>query len=318
MAEQNNQNNQNNRDDWSNRNWQNVNNFANRQQSGFGGGFFGNQQNNGDNNNMRGMFTAPGNNSKLGGNWLQGRNSMVVLVVVLIVVIIYTFYTQSALNATITKSTVERTKIETTFDSKNDECITDLGTTVEDESALRNSFKTFHKRTGVIPYLYILESDNDLTPQDELDALAESLYAEKITDEDHFFVVIDPEASECKVAYKVGSNAAKVLDSEALQIFKDYLAKFYADRQTNTQTFIVNTFGYTSERIMTTKNYSPRTLIIGGIVIVLLIIVIIGWIRKRKEDQDNGNDSGFGKTGGFNGNNPSGTGGRNYYEDNGR
>ncbi len=290
MAEQNNQDNQNGRDDWSNRNWQSVNNFGRSQQSGFGGGFFGNQQNNSggnnDNNNMRGMFTLPGNNSRLGGNWLQGRNSMVVLVVVLIVVIIYTFYTQSALNATITKSTIERTKIETTFDSKSDECITDLGTTVEDEDALRNSFKTFHKRTGVIPYLYILESDNNLTSQAELDSLAESLYAEKFTDEDHFLVVIDPEASECGVSYKVGTNAAKVLDSEALQIFKDYLAKFYADRQTNTQTFIVNTFGYTSERIMTTKNYSPRTLIIGGIIIVLLVIVIVGWIRKRKEDQN--------------------------------
>ena len=315
-------NNQNNNQDWSNRNWQNARNFGNQQQGGYGG-MFGNQQNNNDNNNMRSMFTMPGNNSKIGGNWLQGRNSMVVLIVVLIIVIIYTFYTQSALNASITKSTIERTKIETTFDSKTDECITDLGETVEDEDALRNAFKTFHKRTGVIPYLYIMAADNDLTSQEELDSLAESVYAEKFTDEDHFLVVIDPEASECAVSYKVGTNAAKVLDSEAIQIFKDYLAKFYADRQTNTQTFIVNTYGYTSERIMSTKNYSTKTLVVGGVVIIVLVLVIIGWIRKNKERDNSSNDSNnnggtpINNGGGFISKNANigNDGSRNYYDD---
>lgn len=283
----------NNNDNWSNRNWQDASKFGGgRGNLGFGnnnrqGGFFGNQggffgnQDNGDNNRNEGGGLFGGNNSgKLGGGWMQGKNSMLVIVVVLIIVIIYTFYTQVSMNATITKSTIERTKITSTFDSANDPCFIDDFRVVEDERALRNAAKDFHARTGVIPFVYFTESDDQTTPE-ELTQKADAFYKENFTDQDHFIVFFDGLQGTFYMGTSIGENAKTVLDAEAQQIFKDYLTKFYETRQTNNQSYMVNTLRYASERMMSTLPYSKSTMIFGIIVIAVLIAVIIISIMRK-------------------------------------
>ncbi len=288
-------NNGNNNDNWSNRNWQDARSFGSTGpnggnnesmfdsifKSGRGGVFGGN----GPEQNRGGFFTMPGNNGKIGGNWLRGRNSLGVIVIVLVIIIIFTFYTQFSMNEGITKSTIQRAKIESSFDYANDNCFTDMGTTVEDESPLRNSFKTFHNKTGVVPYIYILPAGG---AAQDMEALADEKYAELISGDNHFFVLLQPKGGyECSFTYRLGENAKKVMDDEALKIFSDYLNKFYSARQTDNQTYLVSTYGYTADRIMSTSNVDVKSLVFGIIVIVVLVCVIIYWIRKKKRESEN-------------------------------
>ena len=277
---------QNNNDNWSNRNWQDAGKFggSSGNQWGFGnnnrsGGLFGGQNDNSANQGGGSLFGG-NNGGKLGGGWLSGRNSTFVIVIVLIIIIIYTFYSQLAMNASITKSTIQRTKIESTFDASSDPVYMDDFNVVDDERALRNGAKTFHERTGVIPYVYFVESDDQTSPE-ELTAKAEAFYKENFTDQDHFVIFFDGLQANYFLGTCIGENAKKVIDAEALQIFNDYLTKFYNDRQTNNQTYMVNTYQYASERMMSTSPYSKNTLIFGCICIAILIFVMIVTIKRR-------------------------------------
>ena len=278
---------QNNNDNWSNRNWQDASKFGGARNSNFGfgggnGGFFGNNRNNDQNNNSNEGTSLFGNNGsgKIGGGWMQGRNSMLVIIVVLVIVIIYTFYTQISMNASITKSTIQRVKIESSFDSRTDVCFTDESGAVEDERSFRNAADQFHQATGVIPYIYFAESDNQTSPE-ELDKKAADFYKANFSDEDHFLVIFDGLQGTYYMGSAIGENAKTVIDEEALNIFKDYLTKFYLERQTNNQTYMANTLIYSSERMMTTAPYSKNTIIFGVIVIAALIVVVIIMIRRK-------------------------------------
>lgn len=272
----------NNNDNWSNRNWQDAGKFGG---GGRNQGFGFNNNNNNNTNNQQGGFGGFGGvgNGKVGGGWLQGRNSTFVIVVVLIIIIIYTLYSQFTLNASITKSTIERTKIQSTFDSSKDPVYTDEYGAVDDVKAIRNAAKEFHDKTGVIPYVYFLTSTVDVTNED-LDKRAEEFYKENFTDEDHFIIFFDGVDPGYFLGTSIGKNAKTVMDEEAVQIFNDFLAKYYEARQTNNQTYMVNTLKYTAERIMSTLPYSKNTVIFSVIVIVILILVIIvSIVRKSKE-----------------------------------
>lgn len=285
----------NNNDDWSNRNWQDAGKFggANNQSGGFfgnnqSGGFFGNNGNNNQDNNRQSLFGGFGGNGggsgKIGGGWMQGRNSMFVIIVVLIIIIIYTLYSQFSLNASITKSTVERVKIESAFDSKTDPVYFDEYGAVDDDKAMRNAAKDFHAKTGVIPYVYFVTSTLE-TSDEELSKQADEFYKENFDDENHFIIFFDGLQPGYYLGTSIGENAKTVMDAEAVQIFKDFLSKYYEARQTNNQTYMVNTLRYTAERVMSTLPYSKNSLIFSIIVIAILIVVIVVWIFRRNKEQ---------------------------------
>lgn len=270
----------NNKDEWSGRNWQNVNDF-NRQES-FGKTVYGlGNRSNEDGGLFGGLLGGAGGNGKIGGNWRQGRGSMTLIIAVLVIVIIYTFYTQIQLNNGITRSTIQRTKIESVdFDPATDPLYMDEYGAVEDERALQSAAKFFHDQTGVIPFVYFT-STSIVPSEEEMMNKAENFYKENFPDGDHFVVYLDTSATTCVAGTYVGDNARSVLDKEALQIFNDYLQKYYKVRQTDNSTYLANTYRYSSERMMSTLPFSKRNMILGIVCIVVLIAVIVYSMMKK-------------------------------------
>ena len=257
----------------------------------FGGGFTDQMRQygadyNSDREGFMGNSILRGDSGKIGSGWLRGKNSTWVIVIVLVIVIIYTFYSQNMINSNITKSTIERTKIESVeFDASKDKFYDDEISIVEDDSSLKTAADKFYDSTGVIPYIKFLSNDT-VYDNDQLTVLAEAFYIDTFTDDDHLAVFFQPNGTYGTAGYAAGGNAKKVMDSEAIQIFNDYLMKFYDERQSNNQTFMTNTLNYASQRIMTTAEYSPSTIIFGIIILVILVAVIIyGIVKKQKEDE---------------------------------
>ena len=135
----------------------------------------------------------------------------------------------SCSSSDISSSTVERQALpagsvtETAYYTDED------GSWISDARTLEEGMRQFYMDTGVQPYLYILPNGTT-TSTSELSSLAEQLYDELFQDEAHFLLVFcDSGYGGYNCGYTVGSQAKTIMDSEALDIFADYLDRYYAD-----------------------------------------------------------------------------------------
>lgn len=225
------------------------------------------------------------------GGKKSGCSANVVLIVVLIFFAlaflggVSNCVDPSVSSTTTTASTVERTPLpagsveETAY-------FTDEGDWIDNPNALNQAMRQFCMDTGVQPYLYILPNGQTRSVQ-ELTSRAEALYPEIFNDEAHFLLVFcDDNSGSFNAGYVIGTQAKSVMDSEAIDIFKDYLdANYYDFSLTETQIF-TNTYTKTADRIMTTdaKRDAPMNIaltIVCGVVIVVIIVALV--LRKRRQ-----------------------------------
>jgi len=171
----------------------------------------------------------------------------------------------------ITKSTVEREPLPMSM-SNETAYYTDTAGWISSPNDIKKGMKSFYKKTGVQPHVYITDG-SDGTAADELEDKANSLYDELFTDEAHFLLVFyDSGAGNYRCGYSVGSEAKTVLDSEAVCIIANYLSRYYNDTSLSDEDFFSLVFQKSGERIMTvTKSPVIYIVVVTGVVIVLLI-----------------------------------------------
>ncbi len=229
-----------------------------------------------------------------GGSSSGSNNSGCISVGIVLVFIVFLFVLFQTIGGggsgnSITKSTVEREPLPAGAVVETDYYTDELGW-ITNSSALTQGMKEFYERTGVQPYLYLVDSidgDRSLTTQ-QLSDYSETLYDSLFEDEAHFLLVFHEYGNSYNCGYTVGAQAKAIMDDEAITILADYLDQYYYS-DLNDEEFFSTTFAKTAERIMSvTRSPLPIILIVVG-VIVVVILLFYWWkaakAQKNKEDE---------------------------------
>ena len=233
-----------------------------------------------------------------GGPGCGGLGCGGLLAVIIILVVIGSMFTgiggggyaQSS-NSSVS-STIEREKLDSDNAYINDCIIDELGW-FNNVSATETKLKKFWNKTGVQPYIILKSYDSSLTTDDEKAAWATNYYDENFTNENIFlFVYFAEEDTDGEVgymAYANGLQTSSVMDSEAVEIFWNYIDKYWTTEM-STDDMFVTVFTNTADTIMhvstTSKDVMKWALILAAVIAAgIIIIKIISDKQKRAKEK---------------------------------
>ena len=201
----------------------------------------------------------------------------------------------------LTTSTKTREKLDAKYVDELDTWYTDeLGWFGgRNDTTLIEGMKTFYKKTGVQPYVYMAAYDAAYIGADEAAAearaeYAEELYSELFTDEGHFLWVYfacendAPEIMDGYFQYIVGTSAESVLDEEALTMFEDRLYLYYDDVSLDVDELLSETFASSGKAIMGSPVTGRVVLIViaGLAAVIILVIIFVNFWKARKKQKN--------------------------------
>lgn len=189
-------------------------------------------------------------------------------------------------------STINREKLESNNAYINDCVIDELGW-CDNISSIETNLKTFWKETGIQPYILLKSYESDVSTTSEQEAWASEYYEENFSDRTDVFLYIyfaaeDADNVEGYNYYEMGAQCSAIMDSEAMEIFWNYLDKYwYSDLSMDK--LLINTFNDTAETIMTVTTTGAdvaNSFFKLCIIVVLIVGVVIIMIVKRKHDRE--------------------------------
>lgn len=219
----------------------------------------------------------------------SGLGTLIACLIVFAVVI-FSFFMIASDDSDVT-STINREKIENPIPYDNN-CIKDELGYVENTSKLSKNLKNFYNKTGIQPYIYLKSYDETLTSDSQKDNYAQNWYEQNIDNEDTFLFVYyeDQDPNEIGyMAYVNGKQVTSVMDSGAVNIFWNYIDRYWTDDSLSTVEVFTKTFNSTANTIMEKSTTSND--IIKIICIIVGIIIVIGGIiyilrMKFKRDKE--------------------------------
>lgn len=219
----------------------------------------------------------------------SGLGTLIACLIVFAVVI-FSFFMIASDDSDVT-STINREKIENPIPYDNN-CIKDELGYVENTSKLSKNLKNFYNKTGIQPYIYLKSYDETLTSDSKKDNYAQNWYEQNIDNEDTFLFVYyeDQDPNEIGyMAYVNGKQVTSVMDSEAVNIFWNYIDRYWTDNSLSTVEVFTKTFNSTANTIMEKSTTSND--IIKIICIIVGIVIVIGGIiyilrMKFKRDKE--------------------------------
>ena len=217
----------------------------------------------------------------------SGLGTLIACLIVFAVVI-FSFFMIASDDSDVT-STINREKIENPIPYDNN-CIKDELGYVENTSKLSKNLKNFYNKTGIQPYIYLKSYDETLTSDSQKDNYAQNWYEQNIDNEDTFLFVYyeDQDPNEIGyMAYVNGKQVTSVMDSEAVNIFWNYIDRYWTDNSLSTVEVFTKTFNSTANTIMEKSTTSND--IIKIICIIVGIVIVIGgiiYILRMKFNRD--------------------------------
>ncbi len=196
-------------------------------------------------------------------------------------------------------STVSREKL-TTSGSFDSNCIVDELDWFDNVKSAGKSLKTFYDKTGVQPYVVLLSYNASLTNDASKEEYAENYYNNNINNEDTFLFVYFAEKNQDDdvgyMCYVGGNNTRSVMDSEAVEIFWEYIDDYwYSDLSTDE--LFETVFTKTANSIMATStsasNDSSSKIgkIIRNILLIAVVIIVAVFIAKKFNKKSDGGSS---------------------------
>lgn len=237
---------------------------------------------------------GPGGNPHQGGSGASGClvTIAVILAAVILVGLLGMLFEAPGCGGSpdgVTSSTIERTPLPSGSVTETPYYTDDDGDWIDDPQTLENGMRQFYMDTGVQPYLYILPNGTT-TSTSELSDMAKNLYDELFTDGAHFLLVFcDNNSGTFNAGYYVGQEALTVMDSQALQIFQDYLKRYYSDYSISESEIFALTYEKTGKAIMTTEAEQMTPAIIAvsvALAVVIAVIVVALVIRRRTQAKE--------------------------------
>ncbi len=238
---------------------------------------------------------APGGGSIDGGSGGPvgcGCGFIILMLIVLMLVLIIGAFIASAITGSteVTKSTVARQPLPAGSVNETKYYTDELGW-INNQTKMEDGLKYFYQKTGVQPYVVIIDNVNGSyhPTESELDSYARALYDELFTDEAHLLFVFYEYNDFYMDRYVVGTQAKTVIDTEAADIFLDYIDRNYYDSNLTDEDFFSNSFRDAANRIMTiTKSpwISAMTTIAIVFGVVVLAILLFIWWRHAKNQKN--------------------------------
>ena len=186
-------------------------------------------------------------------------------------------------------STRNRAKLENMIPYQND-CVTDELGYIEDVSRLSRQLQSFYDTTGIQPYLYLKSYDAALTTDEEKELWAQDWYEENIDNETTFLYVYFGESDPDTVGYMAyvnGKSVTSVMDAEAVDIFWNYLDRYWVDDNLSMTDVFIKTFDATAETIMTkTTTFADVMKIVMMIFLVIIVDICVGILFRMKFRRD--------------------------------
>lgn len=219
----------------------------------------------------------------------SGLGTLIACLIVFAVVI-FSFFMIASDDSDVT-STINREKIENPIPYDNN-CIKDELGYVENTSKLSKNLKNFYNKTGIQPYIYLKSYDETLTSDSQKDNYAQNWYEQNIDNEDTFLFVYYEDQNPNEIGYMAyvnGKQITSVMDSEAVNIFWNYIDRYWTDDSLSTVEVFTKTFNSTANTIMEKSTTSND--IIKIICIIVGIVIVIGGIiyilrMKFKRDKE--------------------------------
>ncbi len=224
----------------------------------------------------------------------SGLGTLIACLIVFAVVI-FSFFMIASDDSDVT-STINREKIENPIPYDNN-CIKDELGYVENTSKLSKNLKNFYNKTGIQPYIYLKSYDETLTSDSQKDNYAQNWYEQNIDNEDTFLFVYYEDQNPNEIGYMAyvnGKQVTSVMDSEAVNIFWNYIDRYWTDDSLSTVEVFTKTFNSTANTIMEKSTTSND--IIKIICIIVGIVIVIGGIiyilrMKFKRDKENAKET---------------------------
>ena len=226
-----------------------------------------------------------------GGGGGMGLGSTVILIVIICLALVCTYSGMADRGNGSIANTKNRTKIENPVPFQND-CIEDETGWIENTGRLSRDLQEFYDKTGVQPYIVLKSYDAALVSDQEKEAYAQQWYEEHIDNEYTFLYMYFQEASESEIGYMAyvnGKAVSSVMDAEAVNIFWDYIDRYWMDESMSMDQVFQKTFDSTADTIMekskTTQDVMWMAVIVTG-VIALAIAGILFFRMKAKREKE--------------------------------
>ncbi len=151
------------------------------------------------------------------------------------------------------------------------------------ETTLISGFKNFYSKTGVFPFLYIIERTPDKSEYRGYDTYQDMLY-EKLFDSEGNFLILYI-ASEDDYYFAAGYDTGEIIDETSLNIICDKVNAYWYTGD------LAKAFGDgledAAKNIMAKSNLkSIMTVVIISITVIVVVLILFKWWKKKKE-QDN-------------------------------
>lgn len=225
-----------------------------------------------------------------GGGYVSSGSSMALTIVVLVIVaLVFLVSSFKGGGVSITPSTIDREPLPAGYVTETGYYEDRLGW-IDSQSKLESGMKSFYKKTGVQPFLYLTDTVNgDPNPSDaEMEEFANKLYDELFSDEAHLLLVFQEYNSSGNyfAYYVAGKQAKTVVDQEAADILLDYIDSYYYSDKTESE-FFGDAFRDAGDRMMdkTTNPIVVIAVVIGVIVVIVVVFMIINSLIKHKEKE---------------------------------
>ena len=211
----------------------------------------------------------------------SGLGTLIACLIVFAVVI-FSFFMIASDDSDVT-STINREKIENPVAYDNN-CIRDELGYIENQGKLSKNLKNFYNKTGIQPYIYLKSYDETLTSDSQKDNYAQNWYEQNIDNEDTFLFVYyeDQDPNEIGyMAYVNGKQVTSVMDGEAVDIFWNYIDRYWTDDSLSTVEVFTKTFNSTANTIMEKSTTSNDIIKIICIICFIFIKFVINYIFKK-------------------------------------
>ncbi|MDO4291114.1 MAG: hypothetical protein Q4C41_07810, partial [Eggerthellaceae bacterium] len=250
---------------------------------GSGGNYSGDPDNNGPNDPNRKPYSNVPRDPQRKNNDSGCGTVVAVVAVIAFVLLAFALFGgfNSCSSSSVAASTVERqalpqgSVVETGYYTDKD------GGWISSSNTLEQGMRQFYMETGVQPYLYILPNGQS-TSTAELSRLSDELYGQLFQDEAHFLLVFcDNGNGSYNCGYTVGSQAKTIMDAEALDIFADYLDRYYADYSLSEDELFANAYADTAERIM---SVTPSPVVPVAVCVAVVVVALV--LKRRREAKE--------------------------------
>lgn len=224
-----------------------------------------------------------------------GGCSMVILLVIIILAFVSYVapdFGSSRENTEVTVSRTERTAVTGTH-TYSEWYLDELGF-IDHDADLTDGLKYFYSKTGIQPYVMLIDYDESLWingqwNEDAAEQYLAQVYKDTFSDNGHLIFAYfacenDSKDMDGTFYFYYGSAAYSIMDDEAETIFWSYFDMNYNNLDLSIGNFIGQTFKETADNIMHTGTSENNTLMRAAVIFaVICIVVIIAGIAVAKK-----------------------------------